>query len=85
MLLNHSSLAVRELVGLARWLEARYFVTLDFVVGAVAAAVTNEAAENAVVGFEIVVAVVEFVFVVVVAVVVALNTVGFVGAALGPG
>lgn len=82
MLLNHSSLAVTEWVGLARWLEARYFVTIDFVVGAVAAAVTNEAVENAVVGFEIV-GVVVFVFVVVVAV--ALNTVGFVGAALGPG
>ena len=82
MLLNHSSLAVRELVGLARWLEARYFVTFDFVVDAVvvaAGAVTNEAAENAA-GVEIVA---EFVFAVVVAA--APNTVGFVGVALRPG
>ena len=58
MLVSHSSLAVREQVGLARWLEAKNFVVIDSVAVAAAVAavaVTIEAAENAAVGFEIVV------------------------------
>ena len=65
--LSHSWLAVRERVGLARWLEASYVVRFDFDLAA------DEVVENAV-DFEIV-GVAEAVFV---AVVVS-NTVGFVG------
>lgn len=66
-----------ELVGLARWLEAKNFV-VEFVAAAVAAvAVTIEAVENAVVGFEIVAEFGCFV--------VALNTGEFVGVTLRPG
>ena len=72
MLVSHSSLAAMELVGLARWLEAKNFVAIDSVAAAVAAvAVTTEAVENAVVVFEIVAEFVNFV--------VALNTGAFVG------
>ena len=78
MLVSRSSLAARELVGLARWLEATNFVAIDSVAAAVAAvAVTTEAVENAVVVFEIVAEFVNFV--------VALNTGGFAGAILRPG
>ena len=78
ILVSHSSLAARELVGLARWLEAKNFVAIDSVAAAVAAvAVTIEAVENAVVGFGIVA---EFVYFVV-----ALNTGEFVGVTLRPG
>ena len=71
MLVSHSSLAAMELVGLARWLEAKNFVAIDSVAAVVAAvAVTIEAVENAV-GFETVAEFVNFV--------VALNTGAFVG------
>jgi len=79
MLLSHSSFAVGEVVGLARWLEATSVVTTGSVAAVVVAAVdvTIEAAGTAVDGFEIVA---EFVYFVV-----ALNTGAFVGVTLEPG
>ena len=73
MLLRHSSSAVGEGVGLARWLEATSFVaTVGSVVAVVAAVdVTNEAAEIVADGFETVAELVYFA--------VGLNTGAFVG------
>ena len=77
MLVSHSSLAAMELVGLARWLEAKNFVAIDSVAAVVAAvAVTIEAVENAV-GFETVAEFVNFV--------VAVNTGAFVGVTVRQG